>query len=361
MTMRSSSRSTSRSPSRSSLALALLLAGGTAPQRLSAQETTPAPDFRTEVLPILEARCFECHQAPRADARGRLRKPKGGLRLDGRDWLLHGGDGGAVLLPGDPDGSPLLARTLLDADDPDLMPERGERLSDAQTAILARWIAAGAPFGDWTGAARDAEPPAASSAPFDAARPASPRALRLAALAGELSPIAPDAMKRLVDAGAHADDLLGDRRLFAVGFPGHQDQIDDRALRSLEGAREHLAELDLARTAVGDAALPGLARLPRLVRLDLSATRVSGAGLRALATAPALRVLVLVGTRLDGAAIDALAALPQLETVYLWRSGLEEAQLATLRAAAPRLTVVGAPALPEPESEAPRANPRRRR
>jgi hypothetical protein len=352
---------TMRTTSRSSLALALLLACGTAAQRLSAQSTTPAPDFKTEVLPILEARCFECHQAPRVDARGRTRKPKGGLRLDGREWLLHGGDGGAVLLPGDPDASPLLARTLLDADDPDLMPERGERLSAAQTAILARWIAAGAPFGDWTGAARDAEPAATPPPPSEAARPTSPRAQRLAELAGELPPIAPDAMKRLVDAAAHADDLLGDRRLFAVGFPGHQDRIDDRALRALDAAREHIAELDLARTAIGDASLAGLARLPRLVRLDLSATHVTAAGLRALAAAPSLRVLVLVGTRLEGAAVDALAALPQLETVYLWRSGLEDAQLATLRSAAPQLTVVGAPALPGPESEAPRANPRRRR
>ena len=48
-------------------------------------QDTPAreDDFRTKVLPILSARCFECHDG---------RKNTSGLRLDVRSLAMKGGD-----------------------------------------------------------------------------------------------------------------------------------------------------------------------------------------------------------------------------------------------------------------------------
>lgn len=321
-----------------------------------------AVSFTTDVLTILEERCFECHQATRTDARGRTKKHKGGLRLDGRAWILRGGDGGDVVVAGKPDDSPLLTRTELDEDDPDHMPDRGDPLTGAQIDVLRRWIAAGASFGDWTGAPLDASAVPSPVAHAGTTAPAGARAARLLALADGLEPLGEAERKALAEADAHVEDLLGDRRLVRIGFPGRQAAIDDSALRVLEQVKEHVVELDLARTQVGDAALDPLARLPRLTRLDLSGTPVTVAGLRKLARAPALRTLVLVGTTLRDDAVGVLAGMPHLETVHLWRSGLGDGELAALREAAPQLRVVGAPTLPPPDVRGPeRDGPRRRR
>ncbi|MBI5850107.1 MAG: hypothetical protein HZB39_03580 [Planctomycetes bacterium] len=318
--------------------------------------------FRTDVLPILEERCFDCHQATRTDARGRTKKHKGGLRLDGNAWILRGGDGGDVVVAGKPDDSPLLTRAELDEDDPDHMPDRGDPLTVAQLEVIRRWIASGASFGDWTGAPLDASAASVPVAQAGATVPAGARAARLLALADGLAPLSEAERKALGEAGAHVEDLLGDRRLFRIGFPGRQASIDDAALRVLDRVKEHVVELDLARTPIDDSALDSLARLPRLSRLDLSDTRISAAGLRKLTRAASLRTLVLVGTTLHEDAVGVLAGMPHLETVHLWRSGLGDGELAALRDASPQLRVVGPPSLPPPEApSAGRDGPRRRR
>lgn len=91
--------------------------------------------FARDILPVLETRCFDCHQG---------RKVQGGLRLDTREAALKGGESyGPSLVPGQPAASPLLARVR--STDPDeVMPPKGEPLAPEQTDLLARWIAEGA-------------------------------------------------------------------------------------------------------------------------------------------------------------------------------------------------------------------------
>ena len=64
-------------------------------------------DFEKEILPILQDRCNECHQAP-YEKNGRLYKPKAGLRMDGLAHLMFGSDDGPVLIPNHPSKSCLL-------------------------------------------------------------------------------------------------------------------------------------------------------------------------------------------------------------------------------------------------------------
>jgi mono/diheme cytochrome c family protein len=92
-------------------------------------------DYFKQIQPLLEARCYSCHQGGKA---------KGGLRLDQHTAALEGGksDGPAVV-PGDAAGSSLLQRILPDAGE-DIMPPKGDPLSEAEAALLARWIEEGA-------------------------------------------------------------------------------------------------------------------------------------------------------------------------------------------------------------------------
>ena len=92
--------------------------------------------FETRIRPVLVEQCQECHRSDGA--------AEGGLVLDHRDGMRVGGAGGAILVPGDPENSRLLA--ILRHELPGLeMPQGGKRLDDDTLAAFAVWIAAGAP------------------------------------------------------------------------------------------------------------------------------------------------------------------------------------------------------------------------
>src|SRR5262249_44081443 len=76
-----------------------------------------------------------CHQP---------KKQRGGLDLTSRDTLLAGGDNGPAIVPGAAEKSRVL-RLVRHAEKP-AMPEGGKKLSDAEIALLARWIDAGSPY-----------------------------------------------------------------------------------------------------------------------------------------------------------------------------------------------------------------------
>jgi hypothetical protein len=93
-----------------------------------------AADFATQVQPLLETRCLECH---------RSETTKGGLRMERREQMLKGGDGGAAVVPGDAAKSRLLERVRLPKDNDERMPPKGDPLSDAEKTLLEQWIAGG--------------------------------------------------------------------------------------------------------------------------------------------------------------------------------------------------------------------------
>jgi cytochrome c len=106
-----------------------------------AAQSDPAPNteayYTQKVQPILNANCYRCHGAP---------NHRGGLSIDTKAGLLKGGHDGAVISPGHPEDSLLikLIRHEGPADDPMPMPPRGNKLSDADIAIVTTWIKAGA-------------------------------------------------------------------------------------------------------------------------------------------------------------------------------------------------------------------------
>ena len=105
---------------------ALLLATAALPAAVS---------FETEVKPIFEKHCMECHGP---------KKQKSDFRLDDREVALHGGESHAPnILPGKATESPLLK--FVTTDDRDTrMPPKGDRLSAAEVDTLKRWISEGA-------------------------------------------------------------------------------------------------------------------------------------------------------------------------------------------------------------------------
>jgi len=106
--------------------------------------------FESRIRPVLVQHCYECHSAESG-------KAKGGLRVDTREGLRQGGEGGPAVVPGHPEKSRLL--TAISHADPDLeMPPRQKKLPAGVIDDFRRWIASGAPDPRETSAAPAGEP-----------------------------------------------------------------------------------------------------------------------------------------------------------------------------------------------------------
>lgn len=99
-----------------------------------AEDTSPVTNYAEHVKPILEARCFRCHNADSA---------KGGLNLASHGSALAGGSSGPILTAGEPDASRLIA-LVMQTEEP-VMPPSGDPLTPEQIEVLRKWIADGAP------------------------------------------------------------------------------------------------------------------------------------------------------------------------------------------------------------------------
>ena len=106
-------------------------------------QTAKGVDFHSEIMPILQARCNDCHKAP-YEENGRTKDPKAGLRFDSYEWLMKGNDGGPVIVAGDSDASILFEVITLPPDDDMIMPPKGDPLTAEQIDLFRRWILEGA-------------------------------------------------------------------------------------------------------------------------------------------------------------------------------------------------------------------------
>ncbi len=98
-----------------------------------------APDFATVVAPLLARRCGACHGPDGAES---------GFRIDTRANAFAGGDSGLPgIVAGKPDASEILRRVTTD-DAEARMPADAEPLPAEERAVLANWVAAGAPWPD---------------------------------------------------------------------------------------------------------------------------------------------------------------------------------------------------------------------
>jgi len=92
--------------------------------------------FESRIRPVLVEHCYKCHS-------GRVKSPKGGLRLDSREALLRGGANGPAIVPGRPDDSLLIKALSHEGDVAEMPPD--DKLPDRVLADFRRWIALGAP------------------------------------------------------------------------------------------------------------------------------------------------------------------------------------------------------------------------
>jgi hypothetical protein len=117
-----------------SLALAAVTATAPAAEQPASREMPPAAnrsiDFATDIKPLLERRCVECH------ANG---KRKGGFSMDHLHSFQAGGESGPAVAVGKSAES-FLIELVLSNDIDERMPSKGDPLSNDEIGLLRAWI-----------------------------------------------------------------------------------------------------------------------------------------------------------------------------------------------------------------------------
>jgi len=100
-------------------------------------------DFSRDILPLLSENCFNCHGPDEANR-------EAGLRLDKQDAAVAKLESGhAAVVPGKSGNSELFKRLLSSNADVKMPPpDSGKKLTDAQIALIKKWIDGGA---EWSG------------------------------------------------------------------------------------------------------------------------------------------------------------------------------------------------------------------
>ena len=101
-----------------------------------------ALDYKRDILPIFEKKCFDCHSAE-------AKELKGGLRLDDEEHFYRRFAKNDVVIPGDWDASYLFVSVVTPPQEDGTMPPKGEgeRLTEQEIRAVAQWIHEGAKIG----------------------------------------------------------------------------------------------------------------------------------------------------------------------------------------------------------------------
>lgn len=279
-----------------------------------ASPASGAVDFAKDIVPIFQQRCIECHGAE---------KVKGKLRMDTKADIFKGGDTGTSITAGQADKSELYRRVTLPKDHDEVMPNKGELLTKAQTDLIRDWINEGAKWPDGF----VIQPAGAAVA---GAKPKS----RLETPAPKPSAAELQGVAELAKLGIDAREIAANVSWRYANFRVAGQNADPRAFAALKKIN-NLAELNLSTVKFKDADLANIAGLTNLVRLNLSSTPITDAGLVHLKGLGNLTYLNLFNTAVTDAGLKHLQGLKELRSLYLFETKATDAGIAALQKALP--------------------------
>jgi len=90
-----------------------------------------------QVRTIFAHNCYKCHSET---------KQKGKLKLDEKEFIFAGGEGGEIIVPGNASESEIYRRITLPVNHKESMPSKGKSLAKPEIEIIKYWINKGAPW-----------------------------------------------------------------------------------------------------------------------------------------------------------------------------------------------------------------------
>lgn len=296
---------------------------------LNAQEVEV--DFKSQVWPIIERSCLECHRVPHENKEGKLVKPKAGLILEHANGIMQGSRDGAVITPGNPQRSSFYTLTILPDDDDDKMPSKGDPLTQKETDLISKWILQGAKFGDWEGA-KDFNPgtlvKSVELTPLTEER-----------LAEKIKAPDQDVLKKARRSKAILQPLAVNFPLYDATYISNNQKIFDREFQFLMPLRKHIARLDIHNTKLTSSSFQKLAGFSNLVRLNLRESEIKDADLKFISNLKNLEYLNLYQTKISNAGLEHLKKLKNLKSLSLRGTKVNAQGVKKLQESLPELEI----------------------
>ena len=284
------------------------------------------------VEPVLEQRCWQCHNA---------HKSKGDFRMDQPDLLAKGGEEGPAFVAGNAEKSELYKRLLLPDDDEHHMPPKGKtQLSEQEVALIHWWLSKGkASFNTKVAQVeQDAKIKPVLAAYSEAGKAVDSeedKVLKMKVAAASKADV-----EKLTKQNILVMPLANESTLLMVNTV-NAPLFNDQTAEQLGGLSEQVVWLKLGNTKITDNALKSVSKLKNLTRLDLDQTAVTDAGLTNLSGLKHLERLNLYGTKITDKGLPELAKLKQLKTLYLWQTGVTPQGIEALKKQLPKTLIDG--------------------
>jgi Leucine-rich repeat (LRR) protein len=253
---------------------------------------------------------------------------------------MKGNLDGTIVTPGDPSDSALYQVIMLPDDDPEIMPPKGEPLSEEQKVMVKRWILEGA----------SEQPAAVAADPNATPKPKAQKELAVGSVEKKVSLLdilakraslpSKTQLKAAEKTGALVTQLSERNSLVRAEFSSFASEIDDSALGAFGNIKNNISHLDISRTKVSDVGLRAAGSMTNLTWLSARNTIVSDNGLKSLSSLQHLSYLNLSGTKVSDKGLKTLAALKSLNEIYLWGSEVTENGVESLRESLPNAKIL---------------------
>jgi mono/diheme cytochrome c family protein len=285
--------------------------------------------YKDVVQPILEEKCYSCHNAA---------KQKGKLRLDGPEWISKGGKQGEVVISGNADESELIKRLLLPKQHEDHMPPKEKpQLNEKEIALLHWWINSGLSFDKKVKDLAQTEKVKPLLLSLQSAvnnevktKPQIPEAAVEQADAS--------AIKKLTKRGVVVLPVAQNSNYLLVNFVTVQG-LSEGDIKLLLAVKKQLVWVKFANQPVNDTMLGIIAECKAITRLDISYTKITDKGFVHLQQLPNLQTLNLVGTSVTTNGLMQLKNNQALHAVYIYQSAIPKKDYAALKTALPKITI----------------------
>lgn len=283
--------------------------------------------FADIIQPVLLDKCGTCHSA---------KKQKGGLRLDGQEWILKGGKEGKVVTSGNAEASELYKRILLDPLEEKHMPPKGKpQLTEQEIALLHWWISSNAAFDKKV---KEVEQPANLKPALLAMQSAAVTMQKPAIPEEPVEPAAPAVLDSLRNAGIVVLPVAANSNYLLANFVSIP-QISERTVGLLQQINKQLVWLKLGYASLTDNSWKLIGQCTNLTRLQVDHTNLMDATIQYLSSLRHLQYLNLVGTKVTAQGIQPLKGLTKLESLYLGQTQLKGNDIAALQKLFPQTKI----------------------
>ena len=283
--------------------------------------------FADLIQPILQDKCGGCHSAT---------KQKGGLRLDGKDWILKGGKDGKVFETGNADASELYKRATLDPLEEKHMPPKGKpQLTEQEMVLINWWISSNAGFDRKV--KEVAQTPkvmpallAMQSAAVSVKKPAIPE--------GTVDAAPEAALDALRKAGVIVLPVAANSNWLTANFISIQ-KVTNETVALLAPISKQLVWLKLGYAELSGNSWKLIGQCTNLTKLSIEHTNLTDASITNLSALNHLLYLNLVGTKITAKGVEQLKSLSKLEELYLGQTMVKTNDFISLQKQFPKTVI----------------------